>query len=86
MEVIGIKFMDDDASTRIAYRKNGSVYVRKGTDGFSVGSPLHGASEHLFTRFGYRRVENGPVFRDSSEIKENVHRFGIGRGGTAVYS
>ena len=86
MTVIGIKLMDDEASTRVAYKKDGKVFVRKGTDNFSVGAPLQGASEHLFSRFGYRRVENGPVFRDGTEIKENIHRFGMGRGGTAVYS
>lgn len=86
MEVIGVKLTDDPTSNKIAYRKRGKVYVRSGADGYKVGSPLQGASDHLFSKFGYRRVDNAPQFRDGAEMAENAHRFELGRGGKATYS
>lgn len=86
MRVVGVKLTDDPTSTKIAYTKCGNLFVRSGSDGFRTGSPMQGASDHLFSRFGYKKVDKGPEFRDAKEMSENAHRFYLGKNGVAMYS
>ena len=85
MHVLGVKLTTDPTSNKIAYIRDGKTFVRSGSDDYKVGTPLQGASDHLFTRFGYRKVDASVVFRDGEEMRENASRFAPAPKGKAIY-
>lgn len=84
MVVVAIKLTKDIDSIKVAYEKNGRLFIRSGADGFVVGqrcqSPLRGLD-----KWGFKTVEPNPEFRDAEEIIDNLDRFSMKADGTVQY-
>jgi len=85
MYVKAIKLTDDPHSTKVAYEKNGKLYVRSGNNKFSKGIPSPVPLSTLYTIWGFRKVTDAPYFYDGQELWENIQRFQMTRDGTVKY-
>lgn len=85
MRVEAVKITDDQSSFKIAYEKNGKYFVRSGEDNFSVGNKVHSNIESLW-KWGFRKVENPPNFRDSDEMLQNYNKFQLKSDGSVTYT
>ncbi len=84
MLVKAIKLTDDVESIKIAYEKNGKLYIRSGTDGFEKGQPAQGDLSSL-GKWGFRKVESGPELRDSDEIIDSLDKFSMNSSGIVKF-
>lgn len=84
MIVVAIKLTGDIDSMKIVYERNGRLFVRSGSDGFSVGKPLQSPLRGL-GKWGFKLVEPNPEFRDAEEIIDNLDRFSMKNDGTIQY-
>jgi hypothetical protein len=84
MIVVAIKLTKDIDSIKIAYEKNGRLFIRSGADGFVVGQPCQSPLRGL-GKWGFKTVEPNPEFRDSEEIIDNLDRFSMKSDGTVQY-
>lgn len=85
MKVIAAKLTEDMYSSKIAYEKNNSVYIRTGRDGFKIGIPYEGAITSLFTKWGFRKVDNPPDLKSSQDIVDSMDKFQIRTDGVIQY-
>lgn len=86
MRVVAVKMSSEPISIKIVYEKNGSMYMRTGADGFSVGKPLKHPLVALINKWGFRKVSNPPEFRDAEEIVDNITGFELRQDGKIVFS
>ena len=84
MTVKAIKLTQDIESIKIAYEKNGKLYIRNGNDGFSTGHVAQGDLSSL-GKWGFRKVDPYPQFRDSEEIIDNLAKFHLDSSGIVKY-
>lgn len=84
MKVVAIKMTKDIESIKIAYEKNGRLFIRSGADGFMLGKPCQSPLRGL-GKWGFKTVEPNPEFRDSEEIIDNLDRFSMKSDGSIQY-
>lgn len=85
MIVKAIKLTKDPISTKIVYEKNGTLYIRDGSTGFAKGRKVSAPLRSLLSKWGFREVENGPIFRNGEEISQSLHRFEMGENGRVSF-
>lgn len=86
MFIKGIRLTKDVASTKIAYEKNGSNYVRTGKDGFKKGTKIKGDVSSVLATWGFRPVTTAPYFYDGEELAENINKFQMSNEGEITYN
>jgi len=84
MEVKAIHLSDDPYSVRVAYEKNGKLYIRDGKDGFKVGTPVQADIASL-GKWGFYEVKPNPRFHDRTEIINNLDKFQMDGKGLVTY-
>jgi len=86
MKVLAIKMSGDPHSMRVVYEKDGKTFMRTGEDGFESGRPLKAPLPALLNKWGFRKVDNPPEFRDSEELVDGLTGFELKNSGTVVYN
>jgi hypothetical protein len=84
MIVKAIKLTEDIESIKIAYEKHGKLYIRNGNDGFTTGNATQGDLSSL-GKWGFRKVDPNPQFRDAEEIIDNLDKFSLDNTGVVKY-
>lgn len=84
MIIKAIKLTEDIESIKIAYEKNGKLFVRNGGDGFAKGQAAQADLSSL-GKWGFRKVEPNPQFRDAEEIIDNIDKFSLDNSGVVKY-
>jgi hypothetical protein len=84
MIIKAMKLTEDIDSIKIAYEKNGKLWVRSGKDGFSNGTPVQSDFSSL-GKWGFRKVDPNPQFRDAEEIIDNLDKFQLDNNGVIRY-
>ena len=79
-----MKLTEDVDSIKVAYLKNGNLYVRSGKDGFAKGVKAQTDLSGL-GKWGFRKVEPSPDFRDAEELINHLDRFGLDSSGVIKY-
>lgn len=85
MKVVAVKITEDVASFKLAYEKNGKIFVRSGEDQFTIGTRVHGSYSSLW-KWGFRKVDNPPILRDSEELNQNYMKFQMKSDGSISYT
>jgi hypothetical protein len=85
MRIVAAKLTEDRDSIRLAYEKNGKLFVRSGADDFKVGTPLTISVDNLY-KWGYRKIINPPQFIDAGDVLNNIDKFELKTDGSVVYS
>lgn len=80
-----MKMTSDIESIKVAYEKNGKMYVRNGGDGFATGQPLNAPIKSL-GKVGFSYVEPNPVFKNADELIDNLGRFHVKDNGGISYT
>lgn len=82
--VKAIKLTDDVESIKVAYEKDGNLFIRDGKDGFSKG---HKAQADLSSlgKWGFRKVEGTAQFRDAEELIDMLDKFHLDSSGVVKY-
>jgi hypothetical protein len=86
MKIVAIRMSKEPISVKVLYEKNGLLYVRTGDDGFTKGQPTRAPMSSLINKWGFRKVENPPEFRDSDELIDNITAFEMLPSGKVRYS
>jgi hypothetical protein len=84
MTIMAMKLTDDIDSIKIAYEKNGQLFVRNGSDGFANGTKAQTDLSGL-GKWGFRKVEPNPQFRDAEEIIDAIDKFHLDNNGVIKY-
>lgn len=84
MKVVAVKITQDKSSFKVAYEKNHKVYVRDGGHYFKIGKQAHDGYNSLW-KWGFRKVENPPTFRDAQDIQDNYEAFQMKADGSITY-
>lgn len=85
MTVKAIRLTEDIESIKVAYEKNGNLYVRNGNDGFKHGKKAQTNFASL-GKWGFRKVEEPcPQFRDADELIDALDKFQMDSKGTVKY-
>jgi hypothetical protein len=85
MQVVAVKLSKEPISIKVAYQKEGKLYIRTGEDGFTHGKPANAPLNSLLNKWGFRRVGNPPEFRDAEELIDGITGFGLQQDGTIKY-
>lgn len=80
-----MKLSKNPRLTKVAYEKNGNIYVRSGEDGFKYGRKLTVPVSTLWLMWGYRPTEDVPYFLDGEEIEQNLNKFQLTSKGKIKY-
>ena len=86
MYIKAIKITKDVKSIKIAYERDGKLYVRSGKDNFKKGVAVQGKAESLMATWGFRKVTDSPYFYDGQEILENISKFEMNNKGEISYN
>lgn len=86
MKVVAIKLDSEPISIKVLYEKAGRLYIRTGKDGFASGKPAPAPITALVNKWGFRKIENPPEFRDAEEIIDSITRFALHNNGKVHYS
>jgi hypothetical protein len=84
MVVKAMKLTEDIESIKIAYEKDGKLWVRNGNDGFKNGVRAQADLPSL-GKWGFRKVDPNPTFRDADEIIDNLDKFQLDNTGVVKY-
>lgn len=85
MKIVAMKLTDDIDSIKVAYYKNGTLYVRDGDDGFENGTKAITDLSGL-GKWGFRKVdEPQPEFRDAEELIDHLDKFTMDNNGIIKY-
>ena len=86
MRVVGVKLTQDPHSTKVAYYKGDKLYIRTGKDNFRVGNEVTHDKVSLYTKWGFRKVDNPPILMDAQGIIDNLPKFHLSQSGSITYS
>jgi len=81
-----MKLTEDPHSTKLLYEKDGVLFIRNGSDGFTKGVKSQSSLVSLKNKWGFRDVENSPTFGSGVEIQRALHLFDLKSDGNIVYS
>ncbi len=84
MKIVAMKLTSDPDSIKVAYEKNGVLYVRSGKDGFHTGTKAQSDFRSL-GKWGFRKVDPNPEFRDAEELIDNLDKFSLDNKGVIRY-
>lgn len=85
MLVLAMKLTDDPDSTKIIYEKDAKLYIRSGEDGFKIGKAVQTSLKSILNKWGFRKIDNPPEFKDAGELVDNLSNFSLGSNGMILY-
>jgi hypothetical protein len=86
MLILAMKLTTDIHSIKIVYEKKENLYMRSGDDGFKNGKVVQTNLKAIIDKWGFRKIDNPPEFKDADELLDNLDKFSVSNNGMITYS
>jgi len=85
MRILAIKMSIDPKSCKVAYSKDGILYIRNGSDDFAVGVKCEFRTKSLVDKWGFSEIKNPPDMKNGKQILRNLNKFQLDSTGKVSF-